>query len=200
MKSIITSEAVYAIVKGFASKQNRFILREDDYTHRLATELSEHFCIMSLTAIGGFVDSLRDKWESRSLALQKQYLPKAKDLYPDITLLEPVFGSYPLDLTRFENFEQKTQVFAIFECKYSPSFPSVSIKHFVHDAVKLQLLGDYCMQRFGHMPLLFQLIFDLDGHYAHKSFRLKFADKAFRAQIPAVQVVVINSSSICEVI
>ena len=196
--SEIDIDVIHAIVKKFVGKTSRFVLREDDYTRRFASQLAEHFSEEIVTAIGGWVDNLQEHLGESSRYLKEQYLPKAKDIYPDITILQPVDGLTRINLQRFEELGCNTQIRAIFECKYSRSFPSATYKHFLQDSAKLEILGEYCQSRFGTVPLLVQLIFDFKGTYANKNVLKQYADAAIQADFRHVHVLLVDRNGECK--
>jgi len=146
-------------VREFAQAFGRFTMREKGYTTLACARLEEVLPYRVFTPSGAMVNTVHQYLTPEQKLLAGE-LRNGNDFYPDILITQR-----PLTELEGGNLRQLEAITplgveALIELKFHNSFTSMTRRHVIEDAVKLEILGHYIQALTGTRPLLEFLYFN----------------------------------------
>ena len=187
----------------YARRYGSHLMREEGYSHLLFAHLSRLYENRLMIGTGIYLEDLLKGISAQSHEVQKTYLPKAWDLYPDLLIYEAnVFADTKTDFNRIDECPHALAPVVLCEWKFTSSFPSMQRVHLLKDAVKLSLLAEYMAKKGYRAPRLIQVVFNFP-HPRHgrpeDSFVRWYQDDEFKVNAPGLEAFMIfNDGRIIE--
>lgn len=133
--------------------------REEYFTSRLTARLWPHLGERILGTTGLYVNVLEQVIRgSPADALRMQYLPKTKDFYADLMVLDDLAGTRLRSSLTIDAVLEQVGITHLYEFKYLTSFPTMEPRHAKADTCKLVVLGEFVHAVTGVRPCLHQFV------------------------------------------